>query len=195
MVHAHRRMGRECADDNETFRRAGHCNRPTMRLLGSSRWVHAPGYPYRRVRTGLGQKGERRASGQRNETERKIARYCYHHGRSRWIRSAGARRNATVKNERVKRATMKREKELERETEGENSRGIEKGREREKERTDRCGYGYVATPRGASQRALRQPTIHLTPQWADPRSYTLGDYTVHCPFPLSPVRTMQVAHR
>ena len=44
MIRAHRRMGRENADDNETFRRAGHCNRPTMRLLGSSRW---------RTRTGV----------------------------------------------------------------------------------------------------------------------------------------------
>ncbi|CAL1683550.1 unnamed protein product [Lasius platythorax] len=29
----------------------------------------------------------------------------------------------------------------------------------------------MATPHGASQRALHRPTIHLTPQWADPRSY------------------------
>lgn len=60
MVRAHRRMGRENADDNETFRRAGHCNRPTMRLLGSSPWRTRIGaYPYCRVRTGFGQKGER----------------------------------------------------------------------------------------------------------------------------------------
>lgn len=48
----------------------------------------------------------------------------------------------------------------------------EQMKERERERGEnRCGYGYVATPRGASQRALRRPTTHLTPQWADPRSY------------------------
>lgn len=32
---------------------------------------------------------------------------------------------------------------------------------------DRCGYGYVATPRGASQRALCRLTTHLTPQWPE----------------------------
>lgn len=59
------------------------------------------------------------------------------------------------------------------ETRKEGEREREGGRERgslRREQEERDGYGCVATPRGASQRALRRPTTHLTPQWPDPRS-------------------------
>ena len=74
----------------------------------------------------------------------------------------------------------RREREREREIVGgeerrkrDNEGGTRERGEREggkEEERDRCGYGCVATPRGASQRALRRPTTHLTPQWPDPTS-------------------------
>lgn len=55
--------------------------------------------------------------------------------------------------------------------EGCKERAREGERGNKRERRDRCGYGYVATPRGASQRALRRQTTHLTPQWPDPLAH------------------------
>lgn len=81
MVRAHRRMGRENADDNETFRRAGHCNRPTMRLLGSFRWRARTGVSLlpraHQLRAERGTLSVRIVRTKDREKEGERARYCY----------------------------------------------------------------------------------------------------------------------
>lgn len=173
MVCAHRRMGRENADDNETFRRAGHCNRPTMRLLGS---IQAVAYTHRRIPTAArapasGRKG---LPGVRivQTRKRELAIVISTVGRREreetfpWRTSDDETRGEAEERQRTR---------SERESEGD--REGERGR-----RKHRCGYGYMATPHEASQRALHRPTTHLTPQWADPRSY--ARWLCHALFPL-----------
>lgn len=168
MVRAHRRMGRETADDNETFRRAGHCNRPTMRLLGSSRWRTRTGVSLlpraHRLRAERGTRGIARTRDREKEggggSSLLLSVRPFRLARARRDVSAVNERNASDDETRGKAGRTRRVR----------PRRVDEG-ERRRDRENRCGYGYVATPRGASQRALRRPTTHLTSQWADPRSY------------------------
>lgn len=148
-------MGRvaHAADDNETLRKAGHCNRSAMRLLGRARCRTRAAYPYlllptREIRKRKEGRSSASAIARHSATKRVIAIVIRALSS---VNSQQRRIDRLVRCIDEKRARGRRVVANET-TDCERGTGREK-EERGKGERDRCGYGYVATPRRASQRA------------------------------------------
>jgi len=169
-------MGRGNTDDNEAFRRAGHCNRSTMRLLGSSGLPapHRVSLPPPTRRAEKETSGEREGAGGRAGRARELA-IVISHARCSWVldRVARERDEAPALLERTSETyrAVKREKvEIERGRDGREEEEEDERKEGEREREREtlwlwlCGH----TPRS-------QPTS--SPPTDDPPDPTMGRST------------------